>query len=307
MICVSIIVLNYNTPQLTLRCVESIINFTTDISYEIIIVDNGSTPILNTNLFPKISPIKFLRSEENIGFSKGNNYGILNSSGKYILLLNSDVELIENSVKACIDRMQKDETIGAITSKILINNKDIQYTASRFPSIWLEIRHLLRINSFTSKIKMSNIYLETAFDHSKETDADWIHGTFFCTRRNIIEAMGGKLPDSFFMYGEDMQWCWKIKKLGYKIHYSPETTVIHYAGGSMRFENEEEKYFEKKFPNTFKVVAMEKGYLYSWLLYFIKAFHLLTLRNKKDFDMAMRYYRFLLGEKKYWLNTPEKY
>jgi len=299
---ISIIIINFNALELTSACIRSVIEHTQAIDYEIILIDNASTEC-NPDVFIELFPsIKLIKSDKNLGFSSGNNLGIKHSKYDYILLLNNDTILINNAIKLSVEKIEKDSKIGALSCKLQYPNGTYQHPAQRFPSIKTELREIFRLNKILTQAQRADLYLDTHFDHLTERECDWIWGAFFLTRRSIIEKLGGKLPDTFFMYAEDVQWCWRIKKMGYKINYFPDAQIIHYLGSSIKADNAQTKYFKYLFPNTFKVVATEKHYCYAWLLYFVKALHLLTLRNRKDFKTSMLYLKFLFGKKNYWLN-----
>ncbi len=247
---VSIIIINYNTFDLTCKCIQSIYNYTHDVLFEIILVDNNSTEC-NPDLFLKKFPlIKLIKSNENLGFSKGNNLGIKYAKGDVILLLNSDTELKENSIKKTYCDLIKKPNIGATTCRLVFQNGEVQSVCQRFPSIFYLLIELFRLHKFLSKQKAGKLLLGSFFDYKESIFVDWVWGTFFMFRASILDLMPNKkLDDKFFMYNEDMQWCWDIKKLGYKIYFNPKTEVIHYMGASLgdkqKFMNENYKLFLK--------------------------------------------------------------
>jgi len=299
---VSVIILNYNTFGITARCVESVYQKTEGIEFEVILVDQASEdedPDKFRLLFPRI---KLIASKVNGGFSRGNNLGIAEAKGEYILLLNSDTILINNAIKLACEKLESDASIGALSSMLITASGELQYPAERFPSLGNELREFFRMNKGLSEEIRSRRFLGGAFNHLVECEADWIWGAFFMTRREVIVKLGGRLPDEYFMYAEDMDWCWKIKKLGYRIWYSPLPRVTHLGGGSMPSQGELEKYFTYMFPNRYRVVSRNRSPLYAWSLYFVRALHHLTLRKKVDFWQAKKYLCFLFGRRRYWLN-----
>jgi GT2 family glycosyltransferase len=111
----------------------------------------------------------------------------------------------------------------------------------------------------------------------------------------LLQLPEQKLADTFFMYAEDVQWCYQIKKLGYKVLYYPEAEVIHQLGGSdKQSQNNEEKYFSRLLPNMYKVLQMERGKLYACCTYLVKAIHLMSLRNRADWKKAKRYFSLIV-------------
>jgi GT2 family glycosyltransferase len=230
---VSVIIINYNTYELTIQCIASVQQHTSGLSFEIIVVDNASSQFPEGAFRLQFPNVKLIRSEKNLGFAGGNNLGIAQASGRYILLLNSDAYLTENSIMEVYRYMEANPKAGVTSVKLIFPDKQPQSVAQRFPNERYLLMELLRLQKVYSKSKAGKILLGAFFDHSETVAADWVWGTFFFFRREILEQLPHKkLDEQFFMYCEDMQWCWDIKKLGYEIHYYPHTAVVHLMGGS---------------------------------------------------------------------------
>jgi len=284
----SVIIINYNTPELTLNCVESLYENCKDENFETIIVDNNSTNKVSEDDYKNFPNLKIIFSKENTGFTGGNNLGLKYANGDLILLLNSDTIIQDNIVGICSQKFYQLDNCAVLSPKIFNPpNNYIQQVVEMCPSIWLELRELLRINKFTKKEKLQKIYKERFFDYNKEIDCDWTHGTaMFISKKVIDKEFNGKLPDNFFMYAEDMLWCLLLKKKGYKIWFTPQSHLLHLGGKSMQDEDETQKYFRVMFPNTYKAIEIYKGKFYTKILFLIKVLHLCSLRNKKDFYKA---------------------
>jgi len=296
---VSVIILNYNTFELTCRCIQSVFEKTDGIDFEVIVVDNASVECL-PQLFKKQFPaIILVESSVNLGFAGGNNLGLKTAKGDYILLLNSDTELVNNAIAIAYQRMKNDAKIGALSTKLIYPDGRIQPTANRFPSLKTELRELLRLNKLLSPEQRIETFLGAQFDHQTERECDWIWGAFFMLKRQIINQFPQqKLHDNFFMYAEDVQWCFAIKRLGYKVLYYPEAVVIHYlAGSATATGSETERYHQKILPNNFKLLKIEKGVFYAYTFYFFKALHHITLRTKSDFQKAKYLLKFIFMRK----------
>lgn len=235
---VSIVIINYNTFELTSKCIDSILFFTKEIDFEIILVDNDSKECSPKKFKEKFPEIILVESFENVGFSKGNNIGISHAKGEYILLLNSDTELINNAIKIVCDFLDKNQTIGAATSKLIYPNGKVQHCCQSFPSVWLRVLEFSRIHKLFPKNYVAKLFLGSYFDHESYVEPDWIWGTFFMFPKKILKELENqKLNDDYFMYVEDMQWCFDFQKLMYKIAYIPEAHTIHFVGGSPKNEN----------------------------------------------------------------------
>ncbi len=230
----SVIIINYNTYNLTCKCIQSVLNKTTGISFEVILVDNASTEC-NPHLFKEKFPqIELINSNRNLGFAKGNNLGIKHAKGKYILLLNSDVQLLNNGLKLGAEYLRRYPNIGVITGQLQYPDGKIQSNCQRFPSVKLLLLEKLRFHKLLPKKIRAKVFLGAYFNHSYPMSADWVWGTFFMFKRKILDSFPEKkLHDIFFMYIEDMQWCYFIKKtLKKKIFFYPKIKLRHTMGGS---------------------------------------------------------------------------
>lgn len=228
----SIIIVNYNTFALTCKCIESIYQHTTHISFEIILVDNASSEVNPDKFLDSFPDIKLLKSSTNLGFAKGNNLGILHAQGQLILLVNSDTELKNNACKVLADYLQVHDDVGVVTCKLVYPDGRVQNNCQRFPHWKISLLELLRVQKIFKRWGQKKL-LGPFFRYDELVVPDWVWGTFFMFRKKDLAAFPNKLlPDDFFMYGEDMQWCMEFKKQGLKIVYLPDGLVLHHLGGS---------------------------------------------------------------------------
>lgn len=237
---VSVIIINYNTFNLTSNCIRSVIKETKAVDYEIILVDNASSECNPDRFLEEFPMIKLVKSDINGGFAKGNNLGIVNASGEMILLLNSDTILTEDSIGRCALLLKDSPDTGAVGCRMIYPNGGIQYTARKFRSIGWELLDLVRIIPFLMPYPMrSRIMLGKYFRHDEDKEADWLNGAFFLFPSAILKELpSGKLDERFFMYGEDQLWCEQIKNLGYKRKFYAGTTIIHINSGSTSLEKQ---------------------------------------------------------------------
>ena len=237
---VSIIIINYNTFQLTSECIRSVIAFTKEISYEIILVDNASTECDADIFREKFPEIILVKSQKNGGFAYGNNLGIEKASGEFILLLNSDTILTEGSISKTVEYADQNPNAGVIGCRMIFPDGDIQYTARRFRSIQWALLDLFRFIPMLIPYKSrAKLMLGKYFRHDENINCDWVNGAFFLFPKKILSRLpGNKLDDRFFMYGEDHLWCAQIKKLGYNILFFAGTTIVHINSGSTQIERQ---------------------------------------------------------------------
>jgi len=230
----SIIIINYNTFQLTCNCIRSIHEKLTDIEYEIILVDNASVECDASLFKEKFPDIKLITSKTNTGFTGGNNLGIEHSTGEYLLLLNSDTELINNAPKICLDYLKQHKEVGMVTCQLIYPDGRIQFNTRRFRTISWELLEVIPFYKLLPKVKREALMLHHYFDHKSFANVDWVWGAFMLFPKAIIQQLPKKkLSDDFFMYCEDVLWCWDFKQLGYQIHFLPEAKVMHVHKGSV--------------------------------------------------------------------------
>jgi len=230
----SIIIINYNTFQLTCNCIASIKEKLVDVEYEIILVDNASVEC-DANLFTiKFPFINLIKSLDNTGFTGGNNLGVAAAKGEYLLLLNSDTALINNAPAICLNYIQQHKEAGMVTCQLTYPDGRIQENCRKFRTISWELLEVFPFYKLLPKAKREALMLHHYFDHKSFVDCDWVWGAYMLFPKNIIEQLPQKkLSDDFFMYCEDALWCWDFKQLNYKIHFLPQAKVMHIHKGSV--------------------------------------------------------------------------
>jgi GT2 family glycosyltransferase len=229
---VSVIIVNYNTFHLTQACLESIYTHTRGVHIEVIVVDNNSTE-RNPDELKKIFPqIKLIKNAENSGFAKGNNVGIAASMGEYILLLNSDTALLNDAIAIVHKFLQNHKGVAVAAAQLQYPNGQVQHNCQRFPSISATLFELFRLQKLMPNFS-ERVLLGSFFKHDVIVYPDWVWGTFFMFPKVLLNTFPDKkLAETFFMYGEDMEWCMEFKNRGYSIGFVPEAKVLHHLGKS---------------------------------------------------------------------------
>ena len=231
---ISIIIINYNTFTITSDCIRSVIKFTSNVEYEIILVDNASTECDPRDFLKEFPQLVLVKSDINGGFAYGNNLGIHRAGGEYILLLNSDTIFIENSVFKCLSYLKACKGAGAAGCRMIFPDRAVQYTARRFKSIKWELLDLFRfIPMMMPYRKRSQLMLGKYFKCDESIDCDWVNGAFMVFEKKILDHLPQrKLDDRFFMYGEDQLWCEQIKNMGFRVVFYSGTTIVHIGSAS---------------------------------------------------------------------------
>jgi len=233
----SVIIVSYNTSELTFKCVKSLVSSLEkekNISFEVIVVDNGSEDGTVDRL-KKIAIEKdrflIIENKKNLGYAKANNLGIKKASGKFILFLNSDVLISDINWKILLDFLEKNEKIGALTVRVNLESKDIDPACHRgLPTLWRSFCYFVCLERFFASFPFLNRifggYHLIHLDLGKIHEVEAISGAFFLTRKEILSRLKG-FDEDFFMYGEDLDLCLRIRKIGYKIIYYPLFSVLH--------------------------------------------------------------------------------
>jgi GT2 family glycosyltransferase len=227
----SVVILNYNTFDLTCQCIESVLATTQNSSVEVILVDNASTE-RNPEEFKRIFPsIILVENKINEGFARGNNTGISIAKGDVILLLNSDTIVKNNAIRKCFNFITDRKDVAVVTGKLLYPDGTLQHNCQRFPSIKYPLLEFLRVQKIFPGGR--KLLMGPFFKYDTVAFPDWVWGTFFMFRRSVLKELPGeKLADDFFMYGEDMQWCMEFAERGYRIAFLPDAEIIHLMGKS---------------------------------------------------------------------------
>jgi GT2 family glycosyltransferase len=223
----SIIVINFNTPQITLDCLKSIYAFTS-IDFEIIIVDNFPKTDYKPLFLQQYPKIIYLRSDENIGFGRANNLGMKNAKGDFLLLLNSDTLITDDSITACVNILKESkDNIGILGCKLL--NADGSYQPSFYPFIKHNFLSYC-ISNNPILYKLFNIKSSFSERNTMCVVGD-ISGAFMLLKKNVYETTLGFDPD-FFLYCEETEWCRNRIAKKFDIVYYPQATIIHLGGQS---------------------------------------------------------------------------
>lgn len=235
MIDVSIIIVSYNTKDILLECIQSIVSTAKDVRYEIIIVDNasvdGTVEEISNIKFP-ISNIKFIQNKENLGFSKANNIGVGKATGKYILFLNSDTVVHKDTIKTMVEFMDAHTDAGAATCKVQLPNGELDDASHRgFPTPWNAFCHFSGLSQIFSKSRIFAGYSLGWKDLSSIHEIDALAGAFMMVRREAGDKVVWWDKD-YFWYGEDLDFCYRLKEKGWKIYFVPTVSILHYKGVS---------------------------------------------------------------------------
>lgn len=289
---VSIIIVNYNTLELTKNTIESVLEKTQKITYEIILVDNnssdGSRKFFSSEYYSK--EIKFIQSEVNLGFGKANNLGINLAKGKYIFLLNSDTLLINNSIKILYDFMEENKDVGICGGNLYDENQKPAHSYNVIPKWWFDIYEVYK------KIYLKIFKKRLDYNYTnKPRKVGYITGADMFIRKSVLDEVGSFDPD-FFMYFEETELSSRIRKAGYFIYSVSEAKIVHLEGKSFTFKETRFKMMTESKYKYFKKVYGQKELYLNYIISQVK--YLLYPTNESIIKFKINRNEFIKFEKK---------
>ena len=229
----SIIIVNYNVKYFLEQCLDSVRLAAQKVESEIIVVDNCSSDGSVEYLKPLFPNVLFIENQENVGFSRANNQALALAQGDYVLLLNPDTVIGENSLANVCAFMDEHPKAGAAGVKMLDGYGQFLPESKRgFPSPWNSFCKMAGLSKLFSKSKRFGGYQLKYLDNNYAHSVTVLAGAFMIVRKKAVER-AGLLDESFFMYGEDIDWSYRMVRAGYKNYYYPEP-IIHYKGESTK-------------------------------------------------------------------------
>ena len=275
---ISVIFINYKTEKLTIAAINSVIEKTEGLDYEIFVVDNNSQDGSIEAIEREFPDINIIKNPINAGFGAANNLAIKQAIGKYILCLNTDTLFINNALKEFFDFMESDETVGVCGGNLYDEDLKPAMSYSKFPNFW-------NCQSFSWLLKKVFPVLRNHKELKSAKEVDFISGADIVFRKSVLDEVG-LFDEQFFMYCEETDLCLRIKKAGYKIKAIPAPKIIHYhEKSSSNFWNNiklrvKSKYlYARKNQSFLDLYAMKFSYVLLHLLCFIFTF------NKNHFEL----------------------
>jgi len=230
----SVVIVNWNTKDRLRSCLDSVVERLTSLQHEVIVVDNASEDGSAEMVVETFPQVRLIRNKANVGFGAASNQAMRASRGRWLLLLNSDTVLIDDSVAGLVATLDRDrrETgemadVGIAHCRLIYPDGRLQHTAYRFPSTRRALFEALGLYKLTPAGRAADVLLAGYWDHAEERDVDWVAGAFMLLPRTVFEATGG-FDERFFMYGEDLEWCYRIRDRGWRVRFFPRATIVHH-------------------------------------------------------------------------------
>lgn len=232
---VSIVIVNWKTPDLLAACLDSIATRDSGhANFEIFVVDNNSGDGSVEMLKERFPNVLLTENPQNVGFAVACNQVIPEATGRYILLLNPDTTITDNAISAMAEFLEARSEVAAVGPKVLNPDGSLQLACRRsFPSVsaaFFRLSYLSKLFPANEKIARYNL---THADPNQELEVDALSGSCMMVRKEVVDEIG-LLDEDIFMFGEDIDWCWRIKENGWKVVYIPSSVIYHVHGASSR-------------------------------------------------------------------------
>lgn len=230
----SIVIVNWKTPHLLASCLDSIEEEDNSKRFEIWVVDNASNDGSVSMIQAKYPYVNVIANRENLGFSKACNQAIPQTSGQFILLLNPDTTVTQGAINKLLKFLAENPDCGAAGPKILNPDGTLQLACRRaFPSVAASFFRVTYLSRLFPKNQLFSRYNLSYIDPDRQLSVDALSGSCMMVRRQVIDQVG-LLDEEIFMFGEDIDWCWRIKQAGWSVFYLPDAVVYHIHGAASR-------------------------------------------------------------------------
>ncbi|MDZ4244155.1 MAG: glycosyltransferase family 2 protein [Candidatus Doudnabacteria bacterium] len=276
----SVIIVNFNTKDKLRACLRSVFASRTKFNFEVWVADNASSDGSVVMVREEFGQVKLIENNENVGFAKANNQALRKAQGRYFLLLNSDVEVSADSFDKMLVYMDNNPMVGAAGCRVMKTDGTLDKACRRsFPNPVNSFFRLTGLSFLFPRSRAVASYNLTYLPEDQIAEVDSVMGAFLLIRRDVV-ARVGLLDEQFFMYGEDLDWCYRIKAAGYRVMYVPTTSVIHHKGSSSRklpqkalyeFHRAMELFYNKHYRTKYNFLLNLIAYAGIWLRYAVLA------------------------------------
>lgn len=229
----SIIIVNWNTREITKKCLESIFKYTEGIKFEVIVIDNASEDDSVKTIRSEFPEVIIIQNNSNRGFATANNQGMEIAKGLYFLLLNSDTLIFNNALKKVVGFADSNPSAGLIGCRVLNADKSLQPTCFMYPGPINLLFSVFYLEKLFPKSKIFAREKMTWWNRDSIRNVEVITGCCILANQDAVNSVG-TMDDAFFMYGEETDWCFRFKKAGWKILFYPDAEIIHLGGQSSK-------------------------------------------------------------------------
>jgi len=229
---VSIIIPSFNTKKLLQNCLRSIFEQTKNISFEVIVADNASTDGTVKLIQTKFPQVKLIKNRTNLGYAKANNQALRQAQGRVILFLNSDTIILEKAIEKSVEFIRQREDVDILGCQLLYQDKTIQPSGGFFPSLTRVFLQMFFIDDLPLVNHLVKPYQQKRKSFYRKTQKlDWVTGAFLMAKKKVVDKIKG-FDEKFFMYSEEVDFCYRAKKAGFQVWFCPLAKIVHLKGKS---------------------------------------------------------------------------
>jgi GT2 family glycosyltransferase len=261
----SISILNYNVKELLINCLDSVFKDKNSKNWQVIVVDNASSDGSVEAVRKAYPEVELIINKQNLGFAAGNNVGVKKTSAPVVLFLNPDTVIVDDAISKSLNFLLSNPDIGALTCRVELSDGRLDYSCHRgFPTPWNSFCYFLGFSKLFPKIKLFSGYTATYLDVKTTHEINCLTGAFLMVRKIAGEAINW-WDETYFWNGEDIEFCYQLKRKGWKIFFYPEVKIIHFKGSSVAGEKSKAvshgisamrifylKHYYKKYPPVFR-------------------------------------------------------
>jgi hypothetical protein len=228
----SIIIVNWNSLDFTIACIASIIECVRDIDYEIIVVDNASLDGDCLALEEAYPSVMLLRLDQNVGFARANNIGAAASHGRHVLFLNPDTKVLKDAIQRMVESLSNSPEVGAVGCRLLNRDLTVQTSCVQaFPTIVNQVFGLACLERYRPTGRL--LGLDALFSGETGLDVEVVSGACLMVKRHAFDAVG-EFSSDYFMYAEEADLCYKLRRAGWTIRFVNDAHIVHYGGQSTK-------------------------------------------------------------------------
>jgi len=227
----SIVIVSWNARADLARALTSIAEAGCPVEVETVVVDNASSDGSAAMVEREFSWARCIGNARNLGFAAANNQGLRAARGEFALLLNPDTLVHRCALSALVEFMRAHPAAAACGPKVLNDDGSLQFSCRRFPSLATGFFRKVPLGRLLPDNRFNREYLMSDWDHSQAREVDWVSGAALCLRRSVVNEIG-PFDDGYFMYCEDVDWCYRARRAGHSIHFAPAATITHTRGRS---------------------------------------------------------------------------
>ncbi len=230
----SIVIVNFNVKEFLEQALVSVQRALRGIDAEVFVIDNASSDGSAEMVRERFPWVRLIRNKKNVGFATASNQGIRAATGEVVLLLNPDTVVQEDTFRKTLDYLRRHEDVGMVGCRVLNPDGSLQLACRRsFPTPWVAFTKLSGLSALFPRSRLFGRYNLTFLDPNSACDVDALSGSFMAIRADVLQQVG-LLDEGFFMYGEDLDLCYRVQSSGWKIRYIPDTQIIHFKGESAK-------------------------------------------------------------------------